>query len=97
MEKELQTAVAELLKSNDRSAVAEMFVEYVQPEHITTDFVGMLLNTRSLKAGDSLVKKLRKGISVHTFVPGAIHMANEVTVTDRVNYILDGSDVKVTA
>jgi hypothetical protein len=93
---ELNTAIAELFESGDRDAVAEMIVEYVQPNHITVDFVSMLLNARSLKPGDSLVKKLRKGIEVHTLVPGSIHMAHEVTVTDRVNYVLDGSDVKVT-
>jgi hypothetical protein len=84
------------MKDRDkRDAFAELITEYVQPKHITTDFVGMLLNTRNLRPGDSLVKKLRKGISVHTLVPGSIHLANEVTVTDRVNYVLDGSDVKV--
>ena len=96
MDNELKLAIAEMLKSGNREAVAEMIVEYVQPNHITTDYVGMLLNARSLKPGDSLVKKLRKGISVHTLVPGSIHLANEITVTDRVNYVLDGSDVKVT-
>jgi hypothetical protein len=96
MDNELKLAIAEVLKSGDREAIAEMIVEYVQPNHITTDYVGMLLNSRSLKPGDSLVKKLRKGISVHTLVPGSIHLANEITVTDRVNYVLDGSDVKVT-
>jgi hypothetical protein len=95
-EKELNTAVSELFKAGDRDALAEMIVEYVQPNHITVDFVSMLLNSRSLKPGDSLVKKLRKGIEVHTLVPGSIHLSNEITVTDRVNYILDGSDVKVT-
>ncbi len=93
---ELKTAVAEVIKSGDRQALAEMIIEYVQPSHIMTDFVGMLLNTRSLKAGDSLVKRLRKGIDVKTLVPGSIHLANEVTITDRINYVLDGSDVKVT-
>jgi len=96
-ELELKTAVAELMKDpTKRDAVAEMLVEYIQPNHITVDFVSMLLNARSLKPGDSLVKKLRKGISVHTLVPGAIHLANEITVSDRINYVLDGSDVKVT-
>jgi len=95
-ENELHQAIASLLKKGDRDAVAEMIVEYVQPNHITTDFVGMLLNSRSLKPGDSLVKKLRKGLEVHTLVPGSIHLAHEVTVTDRINYILDGADVKTT-
>lgn len=95
-ENELNTAIAELFSSGDRDALAEMIVEYVQPNHMTVDFVSMLLDARSLKPGDSLVKKLRKGIEVHTLVPGSIHLAHEITVTDRVNYILDGSDVKVT-
>jgi len=94
--KELNQAVAELMKSGDRQALAEMIVEYIQPNHITIDFVSMLLNSRSLKPGDSLVKKLRKGLEVHTLVPGSIHLAHEITVSDRVNYVLDGSDVKAT-
>lgn len=42
------------------------------------------------------MKKLRKGIEVHTLVPGSIHLANEITVTERINYVLDGADIKVT-
>jgi len=96
-ELKVKEAIASLMSDkNRRDELAEMITEYVQPNHITTDFVGMLLNTRSLKPGDSLVKKLRKGLQVHTLVPGSIHLAHEVTVTDRVNYLLDGADVKVT-
>lgn len=91
-------AVAELMKDkNQREALAELLVEYIQPNHITVDFIGMLLNSRSLNKGDALVKKVRKGITVHTFVPGAIPLKSEVTVVDRINYILDGSVVGVTA
>ena len=98
-EKQIKQAVASLLQQNteeSKQALAEMLIEYVQPNHIATDFVGMLLNTRRLNPGDSLVKKLRKGIRVHSLVPGTIHLASEITVTDRVNYALSGSDVKVT-
>jgi hypothetical protein len=95
-ENEMKNAIATLMKEDSRDAFAEMIVEYVQPNHITTDFVSMLLNTRRLNPGDSLVKKLRKGIEVHTLVPGSIHLANEITITDRIHYVLDGSDVKVT-
>jgi hypothetical protein len=77
--------------------VAELIVEYVQPTRITTDFVSMLLNTRTLNPGDALVKKLRKGIEVRTLVPGAVQLASEIIVSDRVNYQLDGAVVKVTA
>jgi hypothetical protein len=97
MDEKIKTAVAELLKSGNRDAVAELIVEYVQPTRITTDFVSMLLNTRTLNPGDALVKKLRKGIEVRTLVPGAVQLASEITVSDRVNYQLDGAVVKVTA
>jgi hypothetical protein len=97
MDANLKQAVASLMKDpSQRQAFAEMIVEYVQPNHVVPDFVSILLNTRSLQPGDSLVKKLRKGIKVRTLVPGAIHLANEITVKDRINYVLDGADVKVT-
>ncbi len=98
-EKKLNEAIASLLKDKSvpaREALAEMIIEFIQPNHITTNFVGMLLNTRALKPGDMLFKKLRKGITVRTLVPGSIHLASEVTVEERANYVLDGADVKVT-
>lgn len=95
MDKELREQVASLIKDGSKEEIASFLVEYVKPNHITVDFVSMLLNTRRLKEGDALVKKLRKGIEVRTLVPGAIHLANEITVSERMNYILDGADVKV--
>lgn len=94
-DKKLREAYASLAK-DDRQALAQLMVEFVKPNHITVDFVGMLLNTRRMKEGDALVKKLRKGIEVRTLVPGAIHLASEITLTERANYILDGADIKVT-
>jgi len=96
MEKNYKEAIAELLKAGDREALAQLIIEYVQPNHLTNDFVSMLLTTRSLNPGDALVKKVRKGIKVRTLVPGSIHLASEITVRDRINYVLDGADVKVT-
>ena len=98
-EKKLNEAIASLLKDKSipaREALAEMIIEFIQPNHITTNFVGLLLNTRALKPGDMLFKKLRKGITVRTLVPGSIHLASEVTVDERANFVLDGADVKVT-
>src|SRR5690349_11235603 len=95
--KELQEAYASLVKDGKRDALAQLIVEYAQPGHITTDFVSLLMNSRRMNPGDALVKKVRKGIKVRTLVPGAVHLASEVTVSDRINYILDGADVKVTA
>lgn len=96
-EKKLASAVASMMTDPlKRDALAEMIVEYVQPNHMTTDFISGLLSSRRLKPGDSLVKKVRKGIKVRTLVPGAVHLASEITVSERMNYILDGADVKVT-
>lgn len=98
MDKELlKESIASLVKEGNREALAELLVEYVQPRHLTVNFIGLLLNSRSLKPGDALVKKIRKGIKVRTLVPGRIHLASEVTVSDRINYALDGADVKVHA
>lgn len=96
-EKTLKDAFASLVKAGDMSAIAALLVEYVDPQHITTDIVGLLLNSRTLGPNDALVKKVRKGIKVRTLVPGRIHLASEITVSDRINFALDGLDVKVHA
>lgn len=96
-EKNLKDALASLVKKGDMSAVAALLVEYIDPVHVTADIIGLLLNTRSLSQTDTLVKKVRKGIKVRTLVPGRIHLASELTVSDRINYALDGLDVKVHA
>lgn len=96
-DKQIQEAIASMVKDkNQRDALASIIVEYVQPNHLTGQIVGNLLTTRALKPGDSLVKKVRKGIKVRTLVPGAVHLASEITVSERINYVLDGADVKVT-
>ncbi len=95
-EKKLQEKVASLLETGDREAFAELITEFVQPNHIVVDFVSLLLNSRRLNPGDALVKKVRKGIEVRTLVPGAVHLSSEITVSERINYVLDGADVKVT-
>lgn len=96
-DKKVAEAIASMMSDPaKRDALAEIIVEFVQPNHITADFISGLLNTRRLKPGDSLVKKVRKGIDVRTLVPGAVHLASEITVSERMNYVLDGADVKVT-
>jgi len=96
-EKKLQEALASMYGDKaQRDALAELIVEYIEPNHLTTEFIGDILNTRSLNPGDSLVKKVRKGIEVRTLVPGQIALASELTVTDRISYVLDMAVVKVT-
>jgi hypothetical protein len=91
-------AIASLMQDkNKRDELAELLVEFIDPGHITTDFVGMLLNSRAMKEGDALVKKVRKGINVRTLVPGTVHLADEFTIVERLHYSLDGADIKVTA
>jgi hypothetical protein len=94
-EKKLQELVASAFASGDREAVAQLIVEYVNPTHITGEMMGLILDTRSLSPGDALVKKVRKGINVRTLVPGTVHLGSEITVSERINYVLDGADVKV--
>jgi len=93
-----QEAIASLVSDKEkRNELAELLVEFIDPGHITTDFVGMLLNSRAMKEGDALVKKVRKGINVRTLVPGTVHLADEFTIVERLHYSLDGADIKVTA
>lgn len=97
-DKELKLALAEVAKDETkRKEFAELIVEYINPNHFVKDFVGLLLNTRTLKPGDALVKKVRKGIKVRTLVPGSETLASEITLSERMNYVLDGAVVSVTA
>jgi hypothetical protein len=64
----LKESVASILQSGDKEALAQLLVEWAQPGHITVDYIGLLMKSRSLNKGDSLVRKVRKGIKVRTFV-----------------------------
>ena len=89
----LQTAIAEKAKT-DKKALAELIVEYIDPKHTTLDIVGMFLNTRSLKPGDALVKKVRRGIKVFQLVPGQTTLSSQVTLKEYVNHNLDSCYVQ---
>lgn len=93
---ELKEKAASLSK-NDKKAFAEFLVEYIQPQHITTDYIGLLLNTRNLQPGDILAKKIRKGLKVWTHIPGTIPMKGEITISERANYIMDMAQISATA
>lgn len=95
---EFKEAASALMKDNSqRDALAELIIEYAQPMHLTTDWISMLLNARSLNPGDALVRKVRKGIKVHTHVPGSMPLKSEITVSERINYVLDTAQVSVGA
>ncbi len=95
-EKTLKDAVAALVKTKDYAAFAAMMVEYIDANHVPAEIMNFILPSRSMNEGDVLVKKIRRGIKVRTLVPGRIHLASELTVSDRINYALDMADVKVT-
>ncbi len=98
-EKRANEALAALMASKDpqaRQALAELIVEFVQPNHLANQFVSDILDTRALKPGDALVKKTRSNVPVYTLVPGSIPLASEITVEERINFVLDISGVKVT-
>jgi hypothetical protein len=97
MDEKLKESVAALLETGDKEALAQLMVEWIKPNHITVDYISMLLNAKSLNKGDALVKKVRKGLKVHTFVPGSMNLKHEITVSERLNYILDGAVIGVTA
>lgn len=96
-EKNYKEQLASVMRdAEQREALAQILVEFIEPGHLTNEFVSSMLGTRSLEAGDLLVKKVRKGIEVRTLVPGAVHLSSEITISDRINFVLDGADVKVT-
>lgn len=96
-EKNYKEQLASVMRdAEQREALAQILVEFIEPSHLTNEFVSSMLGTRSLEAGDLLVKKVRKGIEVRTLVPGAVHLSSEITISDRINFVLDGADVKVT-
>jgi len=93
-EQKFKEAVAQIAKT-DKRALAELIVEYVDPKHVTQDIVGMFLNTRTLNPGDSLVKKVRRGIEVRQLVPGQDTLASQITVKEVVSYNLDTAYAEV--
>jgi hypothetical protein len=96
-QKQLQEAYASIMdKPNRKDLLAQLLVEWIQPNHIAMELISRVMPSRSMTIGDALVKKVRRGITVHTLVPGAVHLASQITVSERTNYILDGADVKVT-
>lgn len=97
MTKEQKEAFASLAKDRaQREALSELIVEYIQPNHLSENIVSLFLNSRTLKLGDALVYKVRRGLEVRKLVPGSIHLASEIAVSDRINYTLEGAQVGAT-
>lgn len=93
---EFKEAYSALAKDkSQRDAFSELLIEYIAPNHLTTNLISLFLNSRSLKLGDALVYKVRRGMEVRKLIPGSVHLASELAVSDRINYVLEGADVKV--
>jgi hypothetical protein len=86
IKKEFAEAFASGGKDGLRQAVAEFIVEYINPGHVVPSFTEMLLGTRQLAPGDTIVKRQRKYGKVYNFVPGSTPIAHEISVNDTVNY-----------
>jgi len=57
-DKEYKEALAEVMQDAEkRDALAQILVEWIEPGHLTNEFVSVMLGSRSLEAGDSLVKQ----------------------------------------
>lgn len=95
----VKKAIASVARTEEsRQALASVIIEWVKPNHLTQDLMSIFLDTRQLMPGDILMKKLRKPhIKVRQFVPGTIHLADEIEVTDRLNYVLNSNVIKVMA
>jgi hypothetical protein len=87
---EYRKAVAELAKSQDRRALAEIITEYVDPTYLTLDLAGTFMGTREMRFGDVLVKRFKGKYHVQQIVPGQITLGEQITVRDKaVSYNLD--------
>ncbi len=94
---EFKDAYAAAVKDkSQREALSELIINWIQPNHLSSNIVNLFMNTRTLKIGDALVYKVRRGIEVRKLIPGSIHLVSEVAVNDRINYTLEGAQVGVT-
>jgi len=93
---ELKIALAEVAKtagmptSAQRSAFAELLVEYIQPNHLSLELFNAFMPVKQMKAGDVLVRKVRKGkYPVRSMVPGSMHLTDQVAYQDQQNWVFD--------
>jgi len=96
-ENEFKVAVAEVAKSGDRKALAQVITEWLDPQHLTTDLMSLFLDSKALNVGDSQLFKVRKGMKVRTLVLGQIPLREEITVSERMAYNMDIADIAVNA
>ncbi len=73
------------------SALAELIVETINPNHISLEIFNAFMPTRTLNVGDQLVKRVNTtGFPVRTMVPGTEHLSDPFYPPRLVvNYALD--------
>jgi hypothetical protein len=87
---EHRKAFAEAAKTQDRKALAEIILEYVDPVYLTLDLAGTFMNTREMQFGQLLVKRFTGKYHVQQIVPGQITLAEQTTIKDKaISYNLD--------
>src|SRR4051812_30941377 len=87
---EHRKAFAEAAKTQDRKALAEIILEYVDPVYLTLDLAGTFMNTREMQFGQLLVKRFTGKYHVQQIVPGQITLAEQTTIRDKaISYNLD--------
>jgi len=95
MNDQVKLALANVAKTagsataGNKSAFAEMITEVVNPNHLSFEILNTFLDTRILQPGDSLVKRVRSNLPVRTFVPGTMHLADQVFTRDVMTYSID--------
>jgi len=76
--------------AEDKKALAEMIVEYVDPVYLTLDIASAFMGTREMQFGELLVKRFKGKYHVQQIVPGQITLGEQITVRDKaVSYSLD--------
>lgn len=87
---EHRNAWAAAAAHGNKTALAEIITEYVDPVYLTLDLAGQFMSSRAMNFGEILVKRFVGKYHVQQIVPGQITLAEQVTVRDKaVSYNLD--------
>lgn len=90
LKEEHRKAFAELAKRPDKTALAEILVEYIDPVYLTLDIASAFMTTREMQFGQLNVKRFKGKYHVQQIVPGQITLGEQITVRDKaVSYNLD--------
>lgn len=89
-ENELKLAVAEAAKhagSGMNTAYAEIITEIVEPQHVSFDVFSQFMPVRTLKKGDQLSRRVRRGkYRARTMVPGSQNLTDATYYQNQFTY-----------